>query len=191
MAGGLDSYLQALSRSPAIKQALFDLLKPEAEALYKCLSETVALYYSMTKPIEYQRTWRFLDSVRIDTDISLENEGFTMRVYFDENASTHESIMGGKDGFVPILLNQGWSWQPDTISKYGSHYHFSFYPHGAVSGNYEATDAAMKHESPGVGQFVELAIERYFQTRGDKALPIIKVVTYEGQELERTQFKRK
>lgn len=187
---GLDDYLRTLSQSPAIKQALVDLLKPEAEILYACLCETVVMYYTMTQPSEYRRTWKFLDSVRLDTDIGIENEGFTMRVYFDENASTHESIMGGKDGFVPILLNQGWSWSSDKMSQYGSHYHFSFYPHGAEPGNYDANDAAMKHESPGVGQFVEKAIEMYFEVRGSKALPIIKVVTYGGDEKERTMFKR-
>ncbi len=83
------------------------LLDIEAKKLYDILTKHVALYYSHREPTAYQRTFGLMNSLRIERP-KVEGGEISVRIYFDPEMSTHESLFGGDPGFTPVLINWGW-----------------------------------------------------------------------------------
>jgi hypothetical protein len=129
-------------------------LKEAQNLLHAILYEKVRDYYDSYTPKYYERTYNFLNSIRT-TPIIREGNQYTFTVYFDEDMGTHPSIMGGEDGYVPILLEEGWQWKNDTTNKH----HFSYY---------EGFN------------FVEKAIDE-FNLRNKWGLVLKKEIRYKGQ----------
>lgn len=100
---------QVIKNSYEISKAL----KEAADLLSKILQRKVQDYYDSYKPVEYQRTYQFLNSIRI-SPVKHDGDKLHIEVYFDKNMATHPSIFGGESGFVPILLNEGWTWNKKT-----------------------------------------------------------------------------
>lgn len=103
-------------------QNLYQLLEEEGKRLYKLVKKYIDKYYSSYHPNVYERTYRFKQSLRI-SPVKLENNSLAVEVYFDDAYAYHPSVLGGKDGYVPLLINDGWRWK--DISK--APYRFSHY----------------------------------------------------------------
>lgn len=84
-----------------------NLLRREANRLLKLLQKYIDEYYASYQPVVYERTYFFKHSLRYE-DVKMVGDTMSVVIFFDEDFSTHESILGGKDGFVPILLNDGY-----------------------------------------------------------------------------------
>lgn len=96
-------------------------LKDAADMLYKIMHRQLESYYSSYTPIVYHRTYNLLNSLRI-SPIKQTGKSLSISVYFDGDSATHPSLFGGEDGFVPILLNEGWQWKNDIGVYHLSNY---------------------------------------------------------------------
>ena len=88
-------------------------LRQEAERLKKCIEDEIQKYYDSYSPIMYSRTGAFQNSVEIEDMVNMNNDD-----------AYHLSLFGGDKGYVPALINDGWSWknQPQT-----SIYRFTYF----------------------------------------------------------------
>lgn len=87
------------------------ILKQEAERLEQYIKEEINNYYNSYEPKEYERTYNWLKSLRIDEPKPNSDGTVSMEIYFDQDLAYHPSVMG-KDqpmGYVPWLLEVGWS----------------------------------------------------------------------------------
>lgn len=95
----------------------YAILAKEARRLYELIEEEIQGYYRSYRPLVYERTGAFYDSLRIKAN----NDGF--EIYFDPRLAKRKSIYpnsSSKEVFIPTLLNQGWY----TSDKA---YHFTYY----------------------------------------------------------------
>ena len=105
----LSKYLQKncanlqLANGKTMKQ----VMKEEAEYLRKLLVEEIERVYNSYDPKVYRRTMGLLESLRVDPVIQNGNE-LSVRLWFDEKALHPSMFKDGNDGFVPILIDQGW-----------------------------------------------------------------------------------
>lgn len=83
------------------------VLQEEGQRLYNIIQKHIDKYYASYSPVEYERTYMFKESLRVDP-VQMENGQWSIKVYFDDILATHDSIIGGDSGNVPILLNYGW-----------------------------------------------------------------------------------
>lgn len=92
------------------------VIEAEGQKLFKLVQKYINAYYNSYSPSMYDRTDGLKDSLRIE---SFNKDGlFGMRIYFDHTLATHPSVLGGKDGFVPILINDGWQWSNGRTEPY-------------------------------------------------------------------------
>ena len=103
--------------------SVMKLMKQEGKRLYDIIQKHINTYYASYDPVYYERTYQFMKSLRIEP-VKISGIIASVKIYFDEDLATHHSIMGGKDGYLPILLNEGWQWKNGDKSRY----HMSFYP---------------------------------------------------------------
>jgi len=84
-------------------------LQSEAERLQKYLVEEIDDYYNdgSYKPKVYERTGRWLESIKITSPIQIGNK-FSISITFDESLANHPSWLGQEDGYVPWLMELGW-----------------------------------------------------------------------------------
>ncbi len=139
---------------------LVKILEKEGNRLKDYLEDEIQNYYNSYSPTVYQRTYNFLNSVRI-TPVLQEGNQLTIKIYFDENMATHDSIFGGEDGYVPILLEYGWQWKNGMKIEHLSTYE-GFH-------------------------FVDKAIERYNSNNPYK-FKIVKHAEHKGQVIENRSF---
>lgn len=100
-------------------------LAEASKLLERILREKVQEYYDSYEPIKYKRTYDFLNSIKI-SPIVREGNTYTFSVYFDQDIATHPSYFNGEDGYVPILLNEGFSWKEENQPVPPIH-HLSYY----------------------------------------------------------------
>ncbi len=109
---------------------LVSILEYEGKILYKYIIDEIHAYYNSYDPVFYIRTYNFISALRI-TPVIYNNNKLSLKVYFDEQMGTHPSIwLKGEPGYVPILINYGWEWKHESVSKIlnGKHiYRFSYY----------------------------------------------------------------
>ncbi len=98
-----------------------NLLRKEANRLLKLLQKYIDEYYASYQPKVYERTYFFKYSLRYE-DVQQIGNTLSIVIFFDEGFSTHESILGGKDGFVPILLNDGYRTRLQPPRYHFTHY---------------------------------------------------------------------
>ena len=100
-------------------------LRQEAERLKKCIEDEIQKYYDSYSPIMYSRTGAFQNSVEIEdmVNMNIDVGQMSIMVGFNDDAY-HPSLFGGDKGYVPALINDGWSWknQPQT-----SIYRFTYF----------------------------------------------------------------
>ncbi|MNH66529.1 hypothetical protein D3C73_185620 [compost metagenome] len=96
---------QAVFGSKQIQKSLNDA----AKLLKDIMQEELQNYYDSYTPTVYERTYGLLNSLRISPLNRIGNQ-MQIKVYFDIDAATHESIFGGEPGYAAMLLNEGWSW---------------------------------------------------------------------------------
>lgn len=113
----LEKYINNQGNSSKINamtnNQLAKVLQREGERLKTLIEEEIATYYTSYDPVQYERTYSFLNSVRI-TPVFQEGFNLSVKIYFDEDLATHDSIFGGESGYVPILINEGWKWHNKT-----------------------------------------------------------------------------
>jgi hypothetical protein len=140
-----------------------DIVK-EANKLAAFLNDEIEIYYTTYTPAVYQRTYSFLNSVRVgEPDVSADGT-VSIEIHFDPELATHDSILGGEAGYVPILLNEVWQWSGKK-GELGP-YRFARYEpkmHGR--------------------QFIENAIERYVASLGGDrgAIEVMKKMMFHGK----------
>lgn len=101
---------------------LEQVLHKEGIRLMECIQQELDNYYSSYSPKEYRRTEMLKNSLRIEP-VKHEGKSISVRIYFDDILATHNSVMGGKPGFTPLLINDGWSWRNPNKGAYRfSHY---------------------------------------------------------------------
>ena len=93
------------------------VLLDEAEKLKKLIQKYIDAYYSSYSPSLYTRTYDFQNSLRIET-VKQEGTMLSVKIYFDPTLATHPSVFGQEDGFVPILINDGWQWKNGKTEPY-------------------------------------------------------------------------
>jgi len=101
-------------------KTIVSIIQLEAERLAKCIERKIAEYYTSFTPEEYNRTMDLINAVRVSAVVTKENI-ISAKVYFDDSA-IKPSVLGGEDGFTPVLMNYGWSvdsgWHKD-IENFG------------------------------------------------------------------------
>lgn len=120
------------------------ILKEEGEKLYNMVQEEIDNMYSSYSPVEYERSYRFKQALRIDP-VKQEGNTLSVKIYFDRGLSMHPSYVNDTDdGDVSILLNYGWSWgdtskAPYRFSQYSPEYHGTDFINRAIR-RYNATN---------------------------------------------------
>jgi hypothetical protein len=151
---------------------LVNILKLEALLLKDCIQEALDDYYMSYTPKRYKRReWvghgsPLRKGLVVNTEkISNTKQGkkISVSVNFREENAMHPSLFGGKDGFVPLLLNYGWRWKKKT-----GPYRLAFYE-GA--------------------KFVEKGIALYYQ-RSRRKLDLKIEVKYKGRKIVDKDFKK-
>lgn len=73
------------------------------EYLYKRIKD----YFDSYDPSVYERTGKFLDSLEVEP---IQVDGVqSYRVFFDNSKVIRDSMFGGSPGFLPDLLDSGWT----------------------------------------------------------------------------------
>jgi hypothetical protein len=83
-------------------------LNSEMEKLHKYLLEEMDSHYSSFKPMYYERTGAWIESITISPVKQVGNT-FSATITFDDNFAYHPSVTPkGEDGYVPWLMEVGW-----------------------------------------------------------------------------------
>lgn len=115
------------------KQAIVEMgkiLKKEVLRLKNCIQNRIDEYYSSYSPTTYDRTNKFKNSLMVEDfiDFNVVNNRIKIKLYFNPDLAWHESLFSDEGGYVPQLINSGWSWDKiitpnDHFSNYkGFHY---------------------------------------------------------------------
>lgn len=108
-----------------------DNLRIESRRLLKCIQDEIDNYYDSYSPKFYRpRTYRFQQALYAEDfiEINIIKSTLNINLKFNESLSYHDSF-SGRDVYVPLLINDGWSWdgwedaQDDHFHKY-SGFHF-------------------------------------------------------------------
>ena len=98
------------------------IMEQEGIRLMNIVQKYIDEYYDSYKPTVYERTYAFKNSLRIEP-VTQKGNILSVKIYFDDDSANHPSIFGGSDGYVPLLINDGWSWKNTQIAPYRlSHY---------------------------------------------------------------------
>lgn len=98
------------------------LLKSEALRLKDCIQNQIDNYYLSYTPKYYERTNKFKTSLMVEDFIEFDitNNRINMKLYFNPDLAWHESYFNDEGGYVPQLINDGWSW--DNIITPNDHF---------------------------------------------------------------------
>lgn len=106
------------------------ILKREVLRLKDCIQTQIDNYYLSYTPKTYERTNKFRNSLMVEDiiDFDTTNSKIKIKLYFNHDLAWHESYFNDEGGYVPQLINNGWSWEHiitpnDHFSNYkGFHY---------------------------------------------------------------------
>lgn len=92
---------------------LKETLKREVDRLYDCIQKYIDEYYDSYEPNDeygYQRTYRFQGSMYAQNflDARIIGNRIELSISFHDDLAYHPSIFGGNEGYVPLLINDGW-----------------------------------------------------------------------------------
>lgn len=82
-------------------------LQSEMERLQRYLTEEINEHLNSYKPIQYERTGAWLESIRVNPIVQVGNT-YTISLTFDDEQAYHPSAIGGEDGYVPWLFEVGY-----------------------------------------------------------------------------------
>lgn len=146
------------------------MLEREANLLAQCIQEALDEYYASYEPKVYERReYRghpnpLRKGIKVNPVKVIYSGGskkYSVAINFAEDNAMHPSIFNGEPGFVPNLLNYGWSWKTRT-----GPYRLAYY-----EGSH----------------FVEKGIEKYYQRSSTKLSIKIEVV-YQGRKIVDKEF---
>lgn len=116
----IESQLKKMQQE-AIKQ-YSKILKSEVLRLKNCIQNQIDNYYSSYFPTTYERTNKFRNSLMVEDfiDFNAINNRIEIKLYFNPDLAWHESYFSDDGGYVPKLINDGWSW--DEIISPNDHF---------------------------------------------------------------------
>lgn len=90
---------------------LEETLKREADRLRDCIQARIDDYYENTPEGEYKRTYRWQGSLYAEdiVDIRIVGNRLELSLLFHPSLANHPSLFGQGDGYVPALMNDGWT----------------------------------------------------------------------------------
>lgn len=97
------------------------ILKSESERLKQYIQDAIdETVYMSYYPKVYKRSYQFERSLYVDDFVDIDITGSTMTMYikFNDVLAYHNSLWNGSDGYLPILLDQGWSWHNSNVNIY-------------------------------------------------------------------------
>lgn len=97
-----------------------EILRHEADRLKSCIQKRINEFYgNHSTSGQYDRTDAFRQSLMVDDILEIDVVGNQLRIYllFDDGLAYHPSLWGGEKGFVPSLIEFGWSWNQDNIHR--------------------------------------------------------------------------
>ncbi len=98
-------------------KTIMKIMQEEGNRLKDLIQKYIDEYYDSYTPTQYKRTYSFKNSLRIET-VKQEGDILSVRIYFDESMAFYESLFGGEDGYVPRLIDEGWTWKDTTAGAY-------------------------------------------------------------------------
>lgn len=126
----IESYLKDMQKQLMIKNE--KILKTEAKRLKNCIQNQIDNYYESYTPVVggYDRTNRFKTSLYVEDIINLNiiSNRIEIKLAFNPDLAWHDSLFSDEGAYVPLLINNGWSWDEiitpnDHFSNYkGFHY---------------------------------------------------------------------
>lgn len=128
----LSDYLQkSSSGTEKILKAqnnLRQIFEDELRTLYEIIQDNISEYYASYTPSIYKRTEQWMEAFTIEP-IIYEGNVMKLEITTVPEYGYHPSLWGGDDGFVPWLMEAGWSinWShPYRINRLsdfeGTHY---------------------------------------------------------------------
>lgn len=118
------AYQNFLFSDEAINNAR-QILDTEADRMLSLLQGRIDAYYNSYSPILYQRTDNFRNNTLRKSPVTVLPDGsYSVSVYFDSEASTYDGlpdyVENNPPGFVPLLIDSGWTVDPVHTSMYGT-----------------------------------------------------------------------
>jgi len=91
-------------------KTLKENLEGAVQYLYQILDNYIREYYLSYKPIEYERTFDFMDSLYAENFLQARVKGnrIELRVSFMDSMANHPNFNHTHQSYVPILINSGW-----------------------------------------------------------------------------------
>lgn len=88
-----------------------ELLKREVDRLYDCIQARIDEYYDSYEPRIYKRTFRFQNALYAENlvDIRVVGNQIQLSIRFHPDLAYHNTWTPKGNGFVPILLNYGYT----------------------------------------------------------------------------------
>ena len=116
----IESQLKKMQQE-AIKE-YSKILKSEVLRLKNCIQNQIDNYYLSYTPLYYERTNKFRNSLMVEDfiDFNAINNRIEIKLYFNPDLAWHESLFSDDGGYVPKLINDGWSW--DEIISPNDHF---------------------------------------------------------------------
>ena len=119
------------------------IVKDEVRKLEGIVNDVVRAYYSSYTPKYYRRTYGFKNSV-VSGSVKREGKRIWAEVYFDDKALHQSLFPGNPQGYVPVLLNNGWH-SKKLEKRIGPVYHLTYYGGFDLVGKIEKRYNAVKH----------------------------------------------
>lgn len=136
------SQIEKAMEKKAEQQARKIIVK-EGDKLENIARATVNSYYNSYSPSVYVRTYGFKNSV-VRTGVKKVGKTLEMSVGFDGGA-VHDSLFSGNaQGFVPILLSNGWN-APKLEARVGKVHRFTYYGGYGIIDKIKASYNMVKH----------------------------------------------
>lgn len=96
------------------------ILKQEAERLHQYIQDEIDEAYMSYTPKVYKRTYQFEHSLYVDDMVEINATGtqLSIKLKFNDTLAWHNSLWNGSDGYLPALLDDGWSWHSSNVNIY-------------------------------------------------------------------------
>lgn len=91
----------------AIKDKAEKIIREEVRKLERITKDVVQGYYNSYSPTVYDRTYGFKNSI-ISGNVEKAGKRISAEVSFDGRAMHNSLFAGNAQGYVPVLINNGW-----------------------------------------------------------------------------------
>lgn len=90
------------------EKVLLNKLHEAGIELEKLIQDEIDMYYSSYDPVQYNRTYKFKNSLRMSNPIKTGVNEWTIEIYFDKDLADHDGA------YVPTLIDEGWDYRNRT-----------------------------------------------------------------------------